>query len=41
MRADDIVWFVIIGSMGLALAVGIIIWRIKGRRKKAAGGQEQ
>lgn len=41
MRTDDIVWFVIIGAMGLALTVGIIIWCIKERRRKTAGGQEQ
>lgn len=37
MRTDDIVWLVIIGSMGLALVVGIIIWRAKERRRKARG----
>lgn len=37
MRTDDIVWLVIIGSMGLALAAGIIIWRVKERRRKAKG----
>lgn len=37
MRTDDIVWFTIIGAMGLAVAIGIIIWRVKERRRKTKG----